>query len=72
MLFSFGNKKKTDSDQNDLNSKKRSIDSFGADLNDSSLLGKDEMNKLGGGKGSTRSRYDDDSFQSTFKGTIPS
>lgn len=73
MIFSFGNKKKTDSDQNDSNNKKRSIDSFGADLNDSSLLGKEDMDKLGGGKSSIKSRYDDDShFQSTFTSTIPS
>lgn len=72
MLFWFNNKKKSDSDQNDAN-KKRSIESFEAGLSDSSRLSKEEMDKLGGGKGNTRSRYDDDpNFQSTFTSTIPS
>lgn len=72
MIFSFG-KKKNNVDPNDPSGKKRSIDSFGADLNDSTLLGKDEMDKLGGGKTSHRSRFDDGSnFQSTFSSTIPS
>lgn len=73
MIFWFANKNKTAPDQNDSNNKKRSIDSFGADLNDSSLLGKEDMDKLGGGKTSTKSRFTDDShFQSTFSSTIPS
>lgn len=73
MIFWFGKKDKTAPDPNDSNAKKRSIDSFGADLNDSSLLGKEEMDKLGGGKSSTKSRFTDDShFQSTFTSTIPS
>ncbi|HMX42050.1 MAG TPA: hypothetical protein PK971_11185 [Saprospiraceae bacterium] len=72
MIFSFG-KKKNNLDPNDPSGKKRSIDAFGADLNDSSVLGRDDMGKLGGGKTSSKQRYDDGTnFQNTFSSTIPS
>jgi hypothetical protein len=73
MIFWFGKKDKTAPDPNDSNTKKRSIDSFGADLNGSTLLEPEDLGKLGGGKSSTKSRFTDDpNFLNTFTSTIPS
>lgn len=46
MLFSFGKKKDNDADS-EQNKKKRSLDDIEADL---TVLDKDEMNKVEGGK----------------------
>jgi hypothetical protein len=49
MLFSFGKKKDSDA-ASEQNKKKRSLDDIEADL---TVLDKDEMNKVEGGKSTT-------------------
>jgi len=71
-IFSFGKKNKDNQEQTDSSGKKRPIDSFGIDPNGTTVLSKDELAKLGGGRTSSKSRMDDDPYlQNTFSSTIP-
>ena len=71
-IFSFGKKKQDEFDDLEPKGKKRSsMDDFEQSLKGSSILGKNDMKKLGGGKSSNKSLGDDSSLQDTFSSTIP-
>lgn len=67
MIFSFG-KKKTDLEPKEQDRKKRSLEDYESDL---TVLNKSEMNKVGGGKETTKTLSDFSDLRDSMGGTIP-